>query len=70
MRLRYRKKVIDRQSLFNIHIAKFIAELNQTVEEAYKSLDEVLDSVEGETDDEGLRDRSLEDTTDRPSDNL
>jgi len=70
MRLRYRKKVIDRQSLFNIHLAKFTAELNQTIEEAYKSLDEVLDSVEGENDDEGLRDRSLEDTTDRPPDNL
>ena len=70
MRMRYRKKVIGRQLLFNIQLAKFIAELNQTVEEAYKALVEVLDSVESETDDEGLRDRGVEDTTDRPAKNL
>jgi hypothetical protein len=48
MRQRDRKKVIDRQSLFNIHLARFTAELNQTVEQAYRSLEELIRPVEGE----------------------
>jgi len=48
MRQRDRKKVIDRQSLFNIHLARFTAELNQTVEEAYRSLDELIGPGGGE----------------------
>lgn len=48
MRQRDRKKVIDRQSLFNIQLARFTAELNQTIEEAYRSLDELIRAVEGE----------------------
>jgi hypothetical protein len=47
MRQRDRKKVIDRQSLSNIQFARFTAELNQTVEEAYRSLDELIRPVEG-----------------------
>lgn len=51
MRQRDRKKVIDRQSLFNIHLARFMAELNQTVEEAYRFFDEFIAPVEaGEQD--------------------
>lgn len=42
MRQRGRKKVIDRQSLFNIHLACFTAELNRAVEEAYGALDELI----------------------------
>ena len=48
MRQRDRKKVIDRQSLFNIQLARFTAEFNQTIEEAYRSLDELIRAVEGE----------------------
>lgn len=72
MRFRYRKKMIDRQSLFNIHLAKFTAELNQTVEEAYKTLNEFLGSVVPETDneDENLQDKRLEDPTNRPPNDL
>ena len=70
MRLRYKKKVIDGHSLFNIHLAKFTAELNQTVEDAYKSLDEFLTSVDREADDENPRNGSLEDTADRPPTNV
>lgn len=51
MRQRDRKKVIDRQSLFNIHLARFTAELNRTVEEAYRSLDEFIGNGEGESED-------------------
>ena len=69
MRMRYRKKLNDRQSLFNIHLADFIAEFNQTVEEAYKSLEQVLETVEGGTEADGLQGRSLGDTTDRPPEN-
>ena len=47
MRQRNRKKAIDRQSLFNIQLARFTAELNQTIEEAYRSLDELIRAVEG-----------------------
>lgn len=47
MRQRDRKKVIDRQSLFNIQLSRFTAELNQTIEEAYRSLDELIRAVEG-----------------------
>jgi hypothetical protein len=47
MRQRDRKKVIDRQSLFNIQLARFTAELNQTIEEAYRSFDELIRPVEG-----------------------
>jgi len=47
MRQRDRKKVIDRQSLSNIHLARFTAELNQTIEEAYRSLDELIRPVGG-----------------------
>ena len=70
MRLRYRKKVTDKRSLFNIHLAKFTTEINQTIEEAYKSLDEFLGSVDSEADDEDRRSRSVEETTDRPPSNL
>jgi len=69
MRLRDRKKAIDRQSLFNIHFAQFIVELNQTLEEAYKSLDEVIDAAESENNDEDLRDTSPGDTTEGPPGN-
>lgn len=51
MRQRDRKKVIDRQSLFNIHLARFTAELNQTVEEAYRSLDEFIGHGDGASED-------------------
>jgi hypothetical protein len=47
MRQRDRKKVIDRQSLSNIQLARFTAELNETIEEAYRSLDEFIRPVEG-----------------------
>jgi hypothetical protein len=70
MRLRDRKKAIDRQSLFNIHLARFTAELNQTIEEAYRSLGEVLDLAGSDNDDEVPGDSSLEDITDRPPKNL
>jgi hypothetical protein len=52
MRLRDRKRMIDRQSLFNIRLARFTAELNRTVEEAYRSLDAVLDFVDDTTGEE------------------
>lgn len=48
MRLRYRKKTINRQALFNIRFAEFIAELNQTAEDVYKSLDEIVGSGKAE----------------------
>jgi hypothetical protein len=47
MRQRDRKKVIDRQSLCNIQLARFTVELNQTIEEAYRSLEELIRPVEG-----------------------
>lgn len=53
MRLRYRKKMINRRALADIHLARLIVELNRTVEEAYRSLDEVLKLVKDETDDAG-----------------
>lgn len=55
MRLRYRKKMINRQALADIRLARLIVELNRTVEEAYRSLDEVLKLVEGPIDDENLQ---------------
>lgn len=70
MRLRYRKKTINRQSLFNIRFARFIAELNQTAEEVYRSLDEVVgsDEAETETTDENPRDGRSRGATDPPQD--
>jgi hypothetical protein len=47
MQQRYRKNVVDRQSLFNIHLARFTDELNRTVEEAYRSLGEFIGPVTG-----------------------
>ena len=47
MRQRMRKKMVERQSLFNIHLAQFTAELNRTVEDAYRTLDAVLAEVDG-----------------------
>jgi hypothetical protein len=69
MRMRNRKRMIDRQSLFNIHLANFIAELNQTLEEAYQSLDEALDSVEDSTDEEGQPKTWVEKMADVPPGN-
>lgn len=41
MRQRDRKRMVDRQSLANIHIGRFIDELSQALEDAYrKSLEE------------------------------
>lgn len=57
MQMRDRKKAIDRQSLANIHIARFIAELNRAIEEAYQSDENVPDSGDSETGDEGARDK-------------
>ena len=74
MRMRYRKKTINRQALFNIRFAKFIAELNQTAEEVYKSLDEVMGSGETETEtetetaDENPQERRLQGSTAPPQD--
>ena len=68
MRMRYRKKTINRQALFNIRFAKFIAELNQTAEEVYKSLDEVLGSAETETADENPQERRLQGSATPPQD--
>ena len=70
MRMRRRKMMIDRQSLFNLRLVEFIADLNRTLEEAYRSLDEVLDLVEGDADDDDPRDSGLEEATERPADNL
>jgi len=67
MRMRRRKMMIDRQSLFNLHLVEFIADLNRTLEEAYRSLDEVLDLVEGDDD---PRDSGLEEATERPAGKL
>ena len=53
MQLRHRKKMIDRRSLADIRLAQLIAALNMTVEEAYKSLGEVLELDERPTDGEG-----------------
>lgn len=46
MRQRNRKKVVDRQSLASIHIGRFIEELNQALEDAYRrSLEEETDAA-------------------------
>jgi hypothetical protein len=66
MRMRDRKMAVDRQSLFNIHLAEFVADLNRTVEEAYRSLDEVLDMVEDDAGDEGQPDGGQEDRVGQP----
>ena len=55
MRLRHRKKMINRRSLADIRLAQLIVQLNRTVEEAYKSLSEVLDLVDAPADDEGAQ---------------
>jgi hypothetical protein len=55
--MRDRKKTVDRQSLANIHIARFIDELNQALEEAYRSGEDAPDSAEGDTGDEGARNK-------------
>jgi hypothetical protein len=80
MRTRDRKKTINRQALFNIRFAKFIAELNQTAEEVYRSLDEAIGSGEADTDtetdtetdtdtaDENPEERRLQGTTTPPQD--
>jgi hypothetical protein len=72
MRMRYRKKTINRQALFNIRFANFIAELNQTAEEVYKSLDEVMGSgeMETETADENPQERRLQGSTAPPQDTV
>lgn len=69
MRMRQRKRMIDRQTLFNLHLEEFIADLNRTVEEAYRSLDEVLDLVDSDADGDNLRDGELENSTRRLPDN-
>lgn len=66
MRMRHRKKMIDRQSLSNINFARFIAALNQTVEEAYRSLDDVIDLVESRAADQDLRHATVKESTDHP----
>jgi hypothetical protein len=78
MRTRDRKKTINRQALFNIRFAKFIAELNQTAEEVYRSLDEAIGSGEADTDtdtetetdtaDENPEERRLQGSTTPPQD--
>ncbi|MBK4735305.1 hypothetical protein [Noviherbaspirillum pedocola] len=46
MRQRDRKKMVDRQSLASIHIGRFIDELSQALEDAYrKSLEEENDAA-------------------------
>ena len=67
MRMRYRKKLIDRQSLANLYLAMFIDEFGRTVEEAYKSFVEVIPSVDAASGDEYPRDQNLEHTTGRPA---
>jgi hypothetical protein len=55
LRLRHRKKMINRRALADIRLAQLIVELNRTVEDAYKSLSEVLDLVDAPTDDKGTQ---------------
>lgn len=55
LRLRHRKKMINRRALADIRLAQLIVELNRTVEEAYRSLSEVLDLVDAPADDEGTQ---------------
>ena len=68
MRQRMRKKMVERQSLFNIHLAQFTAELNRTVEDAYRTLDAVLAEVDGPAEDAALQDQDPEQQTARPPD--
>jgi hypothetical protein len=47
--------MINRRALADIRLAQLIVELNRTVEEAYKSLSEVLDLVDAPADDKGTQ---------------
>jgi hypothetical protein len=53
MRQRDRKKMVDRQSIANIHIGRFIAELNQALEEAYQRLEDAHGAAGNEAAREG-----------------
>lgn len=50
MRLRDKKRAMNRRALSDIRLAKFIVDLNRTVEEAYFALDNALGLEEGATD--------------------
>lgn len=53
MRMRNKKKVINRRALLDIRLARLVAELNRTVEEAYRSLTEAPEPGPAADDDAG-----------------